>query len=113
MRPVQGHFLERVRDTLRKADGTLEKELSKAFGGSGGGIVNALKWKVYRFLRSNALQNKMNNVETQVKEASNELLHLISILANALKLDSVNVSESAKEEFRPLFARRLFLTRFT
>ncbi len=105
--------MERVRDTLRIADATLEKELSKAFGGSGGGVVNALKWKGYRFVRSNALLSKMNNVETQVKEASNELLHLISMLANALKYDSVNVAESGKEEFRPLFAPRLFLTRFT
>ncbi len=37
--PCSGTFWKRVRDTLRKADGTLEQELSKAFGGSGGGIV--------------------------------------------------------------------------
>ncbi len=87
--------LERVRDTLRKADATTETEFSEAFGGSGGGVVSALKWKGYRIVRAKALMNRIYFVETQVKEASIELLQLISVLAHALKFDSVNVAESA------------------
>ncbi len=65
-------------------------------------MMGALKSKGYRVFRANALNTKMNAVETQIEKASSELLQLTTVLANALKFDSANIEESGKEEFRPV-----------
>ncbi len=90
--------MNRVRDSLREADATVEKDLSKAFAGSSSRVVGAL----YQVFRASALNTTMNSVEAQITKASNQLLHLTTVLANALKIDSLNISETMKEEHRSI-----------
>ncbi len=94
--------LNRVRDELNDVDAAVEKNFSKPFAGSSSSFLGALKSKGYRVFRANALTSKMNVVERRIKEVSNELLQLIIMFSNALKLDSLNVAESLKEEHRPV-----------
>ncbi len=53
--------------------------------------------------RANSLNCKMNTVETQLKDASNKLMHLIAIMAIALKIDSRTLLESKSDEYSPSF----------
>ncbi len=95
--------LECVRRSLFDLNETVEKDFSKAFATKTGSFLEYLKSKGYQVFRANALNNKMNTVETQLKDASNNLLHLIVMLANALKIDSRTIRESDKEKYRPAF----------
>ncbi len=45
------------------------------------------------------MNSKMNTVETQLKDASGNLWHLIGILANAVKTESRAILESKRDEY--------------
>ncbi len=99
--PLFNTTLESVRRSLLDWNETVHMNISKAFPTRSSSFVEHLKSKGYRVFRASALSSKMNSVEAQIKDACNDLLHLIVMLANALKVDSRTISDSALEEYRP------------
>ncbi len=83
--------LSEVRDILKYADQTMEKSFSKAFSASGSSAMGKLKSRARRTFRATSLRSKMDALNTQMETASNKLLHLISVLSSALKVEEVLV----------------------
>ncbi len=79
--------LREICDTLKDSDRTMDQSFSKAFSESGSSAMGKLKSKARRTFRARSLRNKMDAVDSQIKEASSKLLHLISILSSALKIE--------------------------
>ncbi len=88
-----------VRDRLRVADATVEKDFSTAFAGSSSSILDRLKSKGHRVFRANALKRKMSAVEAEVRDLSSRLLHLSTMLAITVKMETMNNFESMEENF--------------
>ncbi len=95
--------LQRARSSLFDFDEAVENDFSKAFAAKNSGLVEHLKSTGYRVFRANSLNCKMNTVEAQLNDASNKLMHLIAIMAIALKIDSRTLLESKSDEYSPSF----------
>ncbi len=79
--------LGEVRDILKDSDQIMEQSFSKAFSASGSSAMGKLKSRARRTFRATSLRNKMDAVDAQMEKASNKLLHLISVLSSALKIE--------------------------
>ncbi len=93
------HF-SRVRDILVDSNRTEEQSLSKVFAESSSSrTMFKLRSKAVRTFRATNLNNKMNTVEAQIKEASNQLLLLTLALGNAVKIQEQ--FEAARDVYQP------------
>ncbi len=99
--PLFNTTLESVRRSLQDLHETVHTNFSKAFATRSSSFVEHLTSKGYRVFRASALISKVNSVEAQIRDASNDLLHLIVLLAIALKVDKRTISDSAPEQYRP------------
>ncbi len=79
--------LGEVRDILKDSDRTMEESFSKAFSAGSSSAMGKLKSVARRTFRATSLRNKMDAVDAQIEKASNKLLHLISVLSSALKIE--------------------------
>ncbi len=92
------HF-SRVRDILVDSNRTVEQSLSKVFAQSSSSTMFKLRSKAIRTFRATSLNSKMNTVEAQIKEASNQLFQLTLALGNALKIQEQ--FEAARDVYQP------------
>ncbi len=88
--------LSSVRDQLVNSNSTMEKHCSKAFAASSSSAATT----IYRATRAKALHGDMASVDSQIKDASSKILLLISVLANALKIDNTGMAENFEAEYR-------------
>ncbi len=83
--------LSEVRDILKDSDQTMEMSFLNAFSARGSNAMGKLKSKARRTFRATSLRSKMDALNEQMERASNKLLHLISVLSSALKVEEVLV----------------------
>ncbi len=75
-----------VRQSLDESSATMEQSFSKVFAQSSSSWMEKLRSKALRVMRASALKNRMDSVESLIRDASTQLLQLTLALGNALKI---------------------------